>query len=224
LLALLLTTATTAQGQTMHYRIRTGFVTAGTATFTVSEDRRPGVLQLQLSARSSGVLDALYPIRDRITSLARDTDLATLGLHRRIREGRRRLADGWTIDPARGQARERSGRRTEGPPRVHDILSVLWRLRADAPAPGDTLRHPLFMGPGLATMTAVVGPRTSVEVPAGSFTCLSVYPSLGDPPRVHPDADVVLEFSDDSRRLPVRIQVRLPVVGRATAELTAVTP
>lgn len=224
LLALALLLTATAGGETLHYRIRTGFVTAGSASLSVSEHRQPGVIQFRLSARSSGLLDTLYPIRDRITSLARASDLATMGLQRRIREGRRRLNDRWTIDPDRGEARERSGRRVTLAPGSLDILSVLWRLRRGTPAPGDTLRHPIFLGPGPATMTAVVGPRTRAEVPAGVFECLPIYPSLGPAPRVHADADVVLEFSDDPGRLPVRIRVRLPMVGHATAELIGVTP
>jgi len=211
-------------GETLNYRIRVGFVTAGEACITTRliSGSRPVALEIRLTARSRGILSALYPIRDRITSRAGADDLRTLTLQRRIREGNRRLHDFWTVDHQLGQAREQHGAQVDVPAGVHDILSALWRLRRDGPAPGVTLQHPLLMGKGVTTMSTVAGQRTENQVPAGRFQCIPLYPTLGDQPAIGPDPTLVVHCSDDTYRWPVKMLLKLPVVGQATIELMSV--
>jgi len=211
-------------GEILQYRIRVGFVTAGEATIATRPGDTPDTVEILLTARSSGILSALYPIRDRIASRALRNDYRTLALHRRIREGKRRHHDRWAIDHRRGEAVEQRGTRVTIPAGVHDILSVLWRLRSDRPAPGDTLARAVFLGPETSIMTAVAGPPTDVDVPAGRFTCVPLYPSLHGTPRVDDDADVIVDCARGLRRIPVRIRLRLPVIGRATVELVSNAP
>ncbi len=208
-------------GEILQYRIRVGFVTAGEATIATRPGDTHDTVEIHLTARSSGILSALYPIRDRITSRALRDDFRTLALHRRIREGNRRHHDRWAVDHRRGEAVEQRGARVTIPAGVHDILSVLWRLRSDRPAPGDTLARSVFLGPATSTMTTVAGPPSEVDVPAGHFTCVPLYPSLHGTPRVADDADVIVDCARGPRRIPVRIRLQLPVIGRATVELVS---
>jgi len=211
--------------ETLHYRIRIGVVSAGEATIATRPVQRAGeppAVEIRLTVRSSGLLSALYPIRDRITSRAAADDLRTLALDRRIREGRRREVDHWVVDHDRGLARERGGRQVTVPTGVHDILSFLWKLRGTDLAPADTLSLPVLLGQGVARMHVAVGEHREVEVPAGRFRCVPVRPGLDEPVDPAGDASMLIEFGVEQPRWPVRIGVQLPIVGRASVELVRV--
>jgi hypothetical protein len=214
-----------AMQETLHYRIRIGVVSAGEATIVTRPVQRAGEppsVEIRLTVRSSGLLSALYPIRDRITSRAAADDLRTLALDRRIREGRHREVDHWLVDHGRGLARERGGRQTTVPAGVHDVLSVLWKLRGTDLAAGDTLSLPVLLGHGVARMHVAVGEHREVEVPAGRFRCVPVWPGLDEPVDPSGEASMLIEFGVDRPRWPVRIGVQLPIVGRALVELVGV--
>ncbi|MBD3220271.1 DUF3108 domain-containing protein [bacterium] len=208
--------------ETLSYRIRVGPWTAGEVVIAARREEHPvagPALAIELTARSGRMLSALYPIRDRLTSVAALDDLRCLTATRRIREGRRRLADTWTIDHARGEARDRAGKVVPVPEGVHDVLSALWRLRSIAMAPGDTVALPTLLGGRVASLVVRVGDPRRIRVPAGEFDCLPLYPAVDRVARAGEDARLVIHREVGGARRPALIEVELPIVGRARIEM-----
>jgi hypothetical protein len=216
-------------GETLRYRIVIGPLTAGEATLVTRPDttgRSPGTVTVRLTVRSSGILEAVYPVRDRITSRVTADDCETLLLQRRIREGRRRFTDRWVVDHARGRARELGGDEVATPPGVRDVLAVLWLLRLQGVVARDgavVAPLPVLLGDGVGTLHVAVGPPRAVTVPAGRDTARSVGLTLGAPPRSPTDASLVVDLAQDGAHTPLRARMALPVVGAVQVELTAVS-
>jgi hypothetical protein len=213
-------------GETLEYRIRLGPIRAGSATVVTRTAAigREGAVEIELSARSDGLLASLLPVRDRITSVAAVGDLRSLRLERRIREGRRKIHDVWTVDHDLAVATDGQGGQVAVPPGIHDILSVLWRLRAVALAPGDTVTLPVLVAGRATRLNVTVGPEREVEVPAGRFRCLPLCPGLERIVPFDPHGPLVIDLAVGATGPPVRISLDLPVAGRARFELVRHDP
>lgn len=61
--------------------------------------------------------------------------------------------------------------------------------------------------------------RESVTVPAGTFDALLVEMRVRDPARYRGEGVIRIHFSDDARRIPLRIESTLPVAGTALLAL-----
>lgn len=219
---LLLSGSAAPWAETLDYRLRLGPVTCGEVEFTstpTSPTAGTDALALTMTARSRGVLSAIYPVRDRIQAVVAIGDWRGLECRRRIREGSRRLAETWSIDHGRGVAIERDGRRARVPAGVRDLLGSLWALREADLGPGDTLSWPVLISGRTTRLHVRAGQPTRVTVPAGEFDCLPLYPSLGAPPSPTGDGPVI-NLDRAAGRRPVRFDITVPVVGRIHVELT----
>ena len=216
-------------GEMLHYRIAVGPLTAGEATLVTLPDTTgqwPGTVTIRLTVRSSGILEALYPVRDRITSRVTADGCETLMLRRRIREGRRRFSDSWTVDRVGGRACELGGDEVSTPPGVRDVLAALWtlRLRGVAAAEGTVVPTlPVLLGDRVATLHVAVGAPRLVEVPHGRGRARPLGLMLGAPPPSPTDASLVVDLAEDGAHTPLRVRLTVPVVGSVQVELTAVS-
>ncbi|HOX24484.1 MAG TPA: DUF3108 domain-containing protein [Candidatus Krumholzibacteria bacterium] len=211
-----------AVGEVLRYRIRLGPVTVGEAMLAIPGLAAGGgraAFEVCYTARSGGVLSTLYPVRDRITSWADTLDYRSYRLQKRIREGTYHEACDWRIDHAQGRAVERDGVSIPVEPGVHDVFSALLRVRASQLVSGTAITIPVVLGSDTAEMRVSVGPQRSVATPAGEFWCVAVQPDLGGQGPFQHDGPVVIDLALDRRRWPVRIRLKVPVVGALVVEL-----
>lgn len=218
----LMTARPFAAGERLHYRIRLGSLVVGSATLEITGLRRCGdrsAYEFRYTARSNAVLTALYPVRDRIVSWADTLDFRSHRLSKRIREGRHRESCDLRLDHDGAVASSVDGTRLAIPPGCHDVFSALLRLRASSLTSGERVEIPVILGGAVSVLRVLVGEERRVAVPAGDFTCLAVSPQLGGRGPFRHDGPVTVDLSRDARRVPVRISVRVPVVGQLLAEL-----
>lgn len=209
----------------LEYRIRLGLVTVGEAAIEVDgphdlDGRR--VWRIRSTARSHGVLSRLYPVRDRITSWADTLDLRSHRLRKRIREGGYRTEIDLATDHDAGEGElVQDGRRRRFPAPVgaHDVLSALLRTRADLTTPGDTLLIPVVLEGQGGKMLVTSGDPCEVETPAGRFACLPVWPELGGAGPFRHEGHMRVDITRDRRRWPVKVTVKVPIVGSLVVEL-----
>jgi hypothetical protein len=103
-----------------------------------------------------------------------------------------------------------------------DELSFIYYLRT-LPLERDSIwrldRH--FDAARNPTTIRVVGRRT-LETAAGSFRTVQVEMRVHDSRRYKGEGVITIDLSDDRRRLPVRIESSMPVLGRTVLTLASV--
>lgn len=106
---------------------------------------------------------------------------------------------------------------------VQDLTSALFYLRTRNLGIGDTEEFPVFTGKKVARFSARVVKREWLSTPAGSFTALKVRARVELDGKFKSKRDMVIWFSDDERRIPLRIEADFQL-GSMTAELTKYAP
>lgn len=100
-----------------------------------------------------------------------------------------------------------------------DELSFIYFLRTVPLAADSTYRFDRhYDAPRNPTTVRVVG-REQLTVRAGTFETVLVEMRVRDPARYKGDGVIRIHFSDDARRLPLRIESTLPVAGTALLTL-----
>ncbi|HVH12824.1 MAG TPA: DUF3108 domain-containing protein, partial [Longimicrobium sp.] len=87
-----------------------------------------------------------------------------------------------------------------------DELSFIYYLRTLRLADGDTHSFTRHYEPGRNPVTVRVLRRGTTRVPAGEFRTVQVEMRVKDPGRYGGEGVITLHFTDDDRRLPVRIE------------------
>ncbi len=100
-----------------------------------------------------------------------------------------------------------------------DELSFIYFLRTLRLADGDTYSFTRHYEPGRNPVTVRVVRRGTTRVPAGEFQTVQVEMRVKDPGRYGGEGVINFHFTDDARRLPVRIESSVPVGGRMVLSL-----
>ncbi|HEX6909882.1 MAG TPA: DUF3108 domain-containing protein [Longimicrobium sp.] len=100
-----------------------------------------------------------------------------------------------------------------------DELSFIYFLRTLRLGEGDTYSFTRHYQPGRNPVTVRVVGRGTLRVPAGEFRTVEVEMRVKDPERYGGEGVIRLHFTDDARRIPVRIESSVPVGGRMVLSL-----
>jgi hypothetical protein len=103
-----------------------------------------------------------------------------------------------------------------------DELSFLYFVRTLPLEPGREFEFNRHFEPARNPIGVRVLRRERVRVPAGEFETLVVQMTVRDPRRYRGTGTLRLFLSDDARRLPVRMESSLPVLGSMTLVLESV--
>jgi hypothetical protein len=218
-------------GERLTYTIKWGVVTAGTAVLEVKPMAvidGEEVFHFSLAVRTSSFVDRFYKVRDHMQGFVR-TDMSGSVLYLLKKEEGRHLRDVRVFfDPETLMARSTNFGEERPPVRIFpgtfDPLSVVYAFRAMPLDPDLVMEIPVSDGRRTAMGVGRIGNRERVRVPAGDFRTGLVEPDMHDVGGVFDksgDAPLRIWFSDDVRRLPVRLSSRV-AVGSFRAELVAV--
>lgn len=100
-----------------------------------------------------------------------------------------------------------------------DELSFIYLLRTLDLAEGRSYRISRHYEPGRNPVDVTVLGRDTVEVEAGRFEAFVVEMRVRDPQRYRGEGVITLELSTGPRRIPLRIETRLPGMGRTLLTL-----
>ncbi|MDH5526647.1 MAG: DUF3108 domain-containing protein [Nitrospirota bacterium] len=217
-------------GESFHYRLSWGGVTAGKSSISIAEgtavDGSP-VWNIVSTAESSDFISVFYPVRDHIVS---QLDPQT-HLPRRIeidqRHGKRKRVRTTVFDRVGQSATTfQAGRdpvTSAVPPRVHDILSCLFYFRSlPGLEPGQTRVIDVHEGKKNWRLLIHVEERERVEVPAGAYDTLRIRAEVRFRGVFYDRGDVHLWLTDDANRVPVKVRVKIQI-GSVISDLTRVT-
>lgn len=213
-------------GEEAVFRVsRPGLGRVGTGTLRVSgpeevRGQRAVLLSFDIRGRV-----AIATVEDHTRSWLVPERMASLRYTKRERSPVGSRDQDVTIDPA---ARRWTEGDRQGPVATDaplDELSFLFLLRTLPLETGATYDLNRHYDPRRNPVTLRVLRRSRVTVPAGTFDVVEVEMQVRDPERYGGRPGVIrIQMSDDARRLPVRIESSVPVLGRMVMSLESYTP
>jgi hypothetical protein len=213
------------------YKVKWGLFTVGTSTLEAlpmgEVDGEPAY-RFCMQVRTNGFADAFYKLRERMDTWLR-TDFSQSLRYTKYAEGAEARDE--VIDYHWPSGKIFSQR--DGKPRdplevadrpIFDPLGALFAFRfADSfePEPGSTLTMYSSDGKKVVQMDVEIKRRQTIRVPAGKFKTVKARPdtkNLGGVFKKSDDASIIIWYSDDERRIPVRLKSKV-VVGSFVANL-----
>jgi len=219
----------TANGA-LYYDVEWRLVDAGRAKLNWtagSQASHPG-WQINLHLESTGLVSKLYKVNDDyMAELGRE--LCVQNTHTVAHEGSRQRDTVVHFDAGTRKAsyleRDLASHAvlsldTDIPACVHDVVGGLFFLRTQNLEPGRSLEVPVSDGKKTVSAKVEVQEREQIKVPAGMFKTIRCEAFLFNGKLYRRPGHLYVWLTDDARRLPVRIQVRLHfTIGTITLQL-----
>jgi hypothetical protein len=222
-------------GEEVKLRITYAHLLAGRATVRVEAAERGGrpALRFVSEARSEGFFAWLLRFRvdDRTVAVWDRASGCSLGIEKKLREGRARRDQVVTIDPAAGVAHVRDPKieqtRFEVGPCVLDVLSAFFVTRVRRVSEHEPLQLPVFdNGKRYVLAVRFIG-RDVLNLPAPlgkKVRTVVVEPLLEEGTGLFvKKGRLLIWLTDDDRRIPVRMRSKV-AIGSVSADLEAYTP
>ena len=213
--------------ESLHYSIEWRLITAGQAKLSWTAGR-PG-WTTRLEVLSTGLVSKLFKVDNAYLANFDDRLCAQSSLLT-AREGSRHRETRVTYDAGAGQATymERdlakgqvvSALETEIPACVYDVVGALYRMRALRLEPGQGAGLPVSDGKRSVEARVEALDRETIETPSGQYRTVRHEAFLFNDVLFRRPGRLFIWLTDDERRLPVQIQVRLQLhVGTVTLQL-----
>ena len=217
-----------ADKETLYYNIEWRLITAGRAKIqwlSVPNDGR----QVNLHVESAGLVSKLYKVEDNYSANL-NQGLCAQGAQMTTHEGSRERETKITFDYPNHKAdyleRDRLknavllARETEIPPCVHDVVGGLFFLRTLNLEPGQSAQIPISDGKKSVSAKVEAQQREEIKTPAGTFKTIRYEAYLFNNVLYRRPAHLNIWLTDDRRKLPVEIRVRMQVtIGTITLQL-----
>ena len=217
--------------ETLYYSIDWRLFTAGKARveLTTTPQPRPGY-QVNLHLESTGIVSKLFKVEDDYSANMSSAYCAQ-SLQMTTHEGSRLRETKITFDAEakkasyleRDRARNNAivlSQETDIPPCVHDVIGGLFFIRTLNLEPGQSTQIPVSDGKKSVMVKVEAQAREDVKTPDGTFKTIRYEVYLFDGVLYRRSAHVNVWVSDDRRKLPVQIRVRMTfTIGTITLQL-----
>jgi hypothetical protein len=226
--------AQTAAGLTtngaLYYNVEWRLVDAGKAKLNWAKASQPSHAgwQMNLHLESAGLVSKLYKVNDDYMAEL-NRDLCVQNTHTLAHEGSRQRDTVVHFDSGAKKASylERDltshavlSLETDIPACVHDVIGGLFFLRMQNFEPGHSVEVPVSDGKKSILARIEAQEREQIKVPAGTFKTIRCEAFLFNGKLYRRPGHLYVWFTDDARKLPVRIQVRLHfTIGTITFQL-----
>jgi len=200
---------------TWEYGVEWRLVRAGTAKMTWAPESTG--FQGSLDIVSEGLVSKLYRVYDQYRAQMTDQlCAATVNIH--AEEGKRRRDTAITFSGGKAAFTERDllknnavvlAKETPIPECVHDYIGGLQQLRMQRPELGQSVQIPLSNGKKAAPVKVEAQEREEVTTPLGKFKAIRYEVFMFNDVIINKKARLYLWLTDDDRRLPVQIRVRM---------------
>jgi hypothetical protein len=217
--------------ENLYYNIEWRLFSAGKAKVELSTtpQPRPGY-QVNLHVESTGIVSKLFKVEDDYSANMSPAYCAQ-SLQMTTQEGSRLRETKITFDAEskkasyleRDRARNNAvvlSKETEVPPCVHDVVGGLFFIRTLNLEPGQSTQIPVSDGKKSVMVKVEAQAREDVKTPEGTFKTIRYEVYLFNNVLYKRSAHVNLWVSDDRRKLPVQIRVRMTfTVGTINLQL-----
>lgn len=217
-----------AAGEKIHWDVHFGAVKAGTAWAEV-RSTGDGLLELVAGCKSAPWYERVYKVDDEIESLWDPVGMGSRRYRTRFREGGFHQDQVMDFLPSRVKVLRRqedkeqrwAEKTTEYKTwdgAVEDPQTAFQRLRTLALVSGESYGFPVFSGRKTWKLEVRVAERESMETGLGMLQVIPVHVKTRHKGDMEQRGDLIVYFSDDPRRVPVRVV--LPTnLGRVEARI-----
>ena len=214
-------------GERMEYQVRLGPVSVGEGHLSIVgvEPVRGKASYHAVFAMQGGI--PLARVNDRQESWFDIETLASRRFVQNLHQVRYRSHRHWEIYPEemRWERLDEDGLDGEGVELPLDDIAFLYYVRTLPLEVGRTYRLENYFRKDRNPVLLNVLRREEIEVPAGTFQTLVVQPIIPEARGLFSEGGrAEVYFSDDERRLVVRVQSRIPVVGSVSLHLREYHP
>jgi hypothetical protein len=213
-------------GEELSYRVEWRLIHAGDARLTWSPDNGGWMARLHLE--SAGLVSRLYRVNDDYSSRL-DRQLCAVSSNLQAAEGSRRHETNVTFDAVRRKASYRDRDLVKNITVTHeidvelcehDVLGALYRLRQMRLAPGRSVELPVSDGKKAVMARVEAQERETIKTDFGQYKAIRYEAFLFNNVLYRRRGRLFVWLTDDERRLPVQIRVRMPFyVGTITLQL-----
>jgi hypothetical protein len=185
------------------------------------DNQDPELIEFKAEAISKGFFTWLFGIKvkDQFKALVRAADL---GLHistKTLEEGKARVEQKAVIDrearrvvyTERDLVNKKSHpkvKEAESPPWVQDFLSAIYLVRTQHLKEGESIVVPISDAGKVYNVEVVGGKLSEIKVGAGKFKAVEAEVKIFDGRFINKKGQLIVWFSDDERRLPVKARVK----------------
>ena len=220
-------------GERITMRVTYARLLAGRATMSVeaADDAARPLLRFVQEVKSEGFFAWLfrYRVDNRLAARWDPATGCSLGIEKRLHQGRYTRDQRVTIDPASGRVviEDRGVPRTaEATPCVLDVLSAFYVARARGVPAGQQISVPVFdAGRSYDLVFRAIGhEELDLPRPLGRVKTLIVEPLVPAGSGLFAqEGDLKVWVTDDARRIPVRARTKV-AVGSVSADLESYVP
>jgi hypothetical protein len=216
-------------GERLVYSIGWYNIVGGTASLDMDEAEYQGVpvYRVRSLAKSNAFVSVFFPVEDRIESLIDRATLNALRLDVKQRQGNRKRDRLTEFDQINHTATVvKNGKQSvfEIPPDVQDSLSCLYYFRSLPPIKvGETVTIDVHESNKNWRLAIVGQKRERIETEAGTFKTIRTKAKVEFEGVFLERGEVYVWFTDDERRLPVRMDSKIKI-GRVSAKLIEYRP
>jgi hypothetical protein len=217
--------------ETLSYQIEWRLFNAGRAKIELESVGQPHTgYEIKLRLESSGIVSKLFKVEDDYVS-SMNTGYCATAAQMNIHEGNRLRETRITFDAEAKRAsyleRDRAknnavilAKETDIPPCVHDVVGGLFFLRTLKLEPGQSTQVPVSDGKKSVMAKVDAQQREDVKTPLGTFKTVRYEVHLFNGALYQRSAHLNLWLTDDQRKLPVQIKVRMTfTIGTITLTL-----
>lgn len=210
-------------GETLTFDVSwSSYMVAGTAVTTVRERRQAATnssaYYIVAEGRPLPLISRLYSLYYKMDTLLDTATLLPQQMSLYSEEGRRQRLGTTRFDRAARRAFFEISGGTDAvksniniPPQVQDGLSALYAVRASNFGPGTKLTYPIIDDGALYTVTMQTTGTERVRVPAGEMNTWRLGVSIVDAQGQSVGQNVGIWLTNDTRKMPVKLQADLPV-------------
>ncbi|HQV31067.1 MAG TPA: DUF3108 domain-containing protein [Calditrichia bacterium] len=225
-------------GEKLTFKVRYGFVKAGTAVMHVKEKVKINdtaeAYHIVTTAKSARFFDPFYKVRDQVESYVDTRSFFSWRYHKRLREGGYKFdlkvdyqqPYGYAeVEKIRYHSDEDKGIRSQNsffieiPEYVMDVLASFYYTRTQNLRVGEPVYMTNHDNKKIYNLEVVVEKKEIVEVEAGKFLCTKIEPRLKGDAIFQQKGRMWIWVTDDERKMPVQIQSKIKV-GSIFIELT----
>ena len=222
-------------GETLTYDVTWSIFPAGevTATLRRLEGHAPEAYEVTTRAQSQGFVSLLYKVDNEFRSVFDPRTFCSQEIHKKTNEGSRHKDTRIVFDSARRLA-VLDGRdlgKPNSPPKhaenqiptcVADVVTAFYYVRRQPLRVGEQVRLPINDGAKTYEVSVEVQAREQIQTPLGTRYAFRVEPKVfgGLYKR---KGRMLIWFSDDEQRLPLRINASM-AVGTITGTLRSASP
>ena len=207
------------KGETLDYNLAWLKITGGTARMTIvqtAEDR----YRITSTAHSSPGFSRFFRVRDQVETTVSREDFSTLRYVKRLDEDGDKIEEVTTVENGVATRTRKKVKKVPVPRPVFDPISVIYYLRTVDLSAGKSHSITLVADGKVYTVHVRVVRRETIQTPAGKFATVMVEPQMTSA-GVARSERMFIWYSDDERRLPVRIRTEVKI-GAITATLRGV--